>query len=470
MRIANFIPFFTFLIAVTGARAASNDAAAAKEAVAALTKGPIHDLNISIANLNARLAGLEAEIARANLSLAGRDLSALSKGQAEVRGELAALNGRADSWEKGLEEMAARAGEASAETNAAWSEVKRQLEKTQERLARAEAAFVALPGQWDRQSEAFAGAEAANAASTAAKLETSADRRERELTTWGWTSTTALALLICAAGWVDWRGRRRLQIELSLAESRVGPETRWAAEAAANGPILRPGWSEIEARLRSLIERWDKFEPSWTSIGAPAGGPVFRNGAGNPTRAVAAPVSPSEEPTVSVGGSPEPSVASRLLWPAEFLDPKSPLSRWRFLLESHFADEDHPALPVLAALLGLRTVLGKRAAASEIGAAAFTLSQSLHAYWNSLTDLSADDLQQASSAWLANIRALVAPQAPRVELREVMTGARVDPDLMIPVKEGAGNHLNVAAAFSWAVMDRSGDRPKILHRAQIATT
>jgi hypothetical protein len=173
---------------------------------------------------------------------------------------------------------------------------------------------------------------------------------------------------------------------------------------------------------------------------------------------------------VSVGVSPEPSVASRLLWPAEFLDPKSPLSRWRFLLESHLADEDHPALPVLAALLGLRTVVSKRAAAAEIGAAAYTLSQSLHAYWNSLTDLSADDRQQASSAWLASTRAQVAPAAPRVELREVMTGARVDPDLMIPVREGAGNHLNVAAVFSWAVMDRSGDRPKILHRAQIATT
>jgi hypothetical protein len=51
-----------------------------------------------------------------------------------------------------------------------------------------------------------------------------------------------------------------------------------------------------------------------------------------------------------------------------------------------------------------------------------------------------------------------------------MTGARVDPDLMIPVTEGAGNHLNVAEVLSWAVMDRSGDRPRILHRAQIATT
>lgn len=469
MRIAIFIPALALSVAVTEAQAGSNDAAA-KEAAAALTKGPIHDLSDSIAKLNARLAGLEREIARANRNMDGSDLPGLTKGQAEVKGELTLLNGKADSWEKGLKETAARAGEASMMTNAAWTDVKHQLEKTQERLAGAEVALAALPGQWDRQSEAFAGTEAANSASAAAKLEASADRRARELTAAGWTAAAALVLLICAAGWADWRGRRQLQTELLLAVARVGSGMRRAAEAPAGCASLGPGWSEIEARLLSLIERWDKPAPSWTATAASVGGPAFRDGGGKPASEAAAAVSPSEEPTAAVGAAPEPSIAYRLLWPAEFLDPESPLSRWRAMLESHFANEDHPALPVVAAMLGLRTVLSKRAAAAEIGAAVFTLSQSLHAYWNSLTDLSADDRQQASSAWLASTRAQVAPAAPRVDLREVMMGARVDPDLMIPVKEGAGNHLNVAAVFSWAVMDRGGDRPKILHRAQIATT
>ena len=470
MRCSILIPVFAFFFAVTGVPAASNDAGAAKEAVAALAKGPIRDISDSIAKLNARLTGLETGVARANRSLGGGDLPELAKGQAEVKGELALLNGRADSLEKGLDETAARAGEAAAATNSAWTEVKRQLERTQARLAGAEETLMALRGQWDRQSEDFAGAEAANSASAAAKLEASADRRARGLTSAGWTGVAALALLICAALWVDWRGRLQLQVELSLALARVGSEIRRAVEAPAGRSNVGPGWSEIEARLRSLIERWDKPEASWTATAAPAADPAFLGGDGKQAGAAAAGVSPSEYPTVPVGASPEPSVASRLLWPEEFLDPKSPLSRWRFLLESHFADEDHPALPVLAALLGLRTVLKKPAAAVEIGAAAFTLSQSLHAYWNSLTDLSVDDVQQASSAWLASIRAQVAPAAPRVELREVMTGARVDPDLMVPVKEGAGNHLNVAAVFSWAVMERGADRPRILNRAQIATT
>ena len=146
MRIAIFIPALAFFVAVTEAQAGSNDAAA-KEAVAALTKGPIHDLSDSIAKLNERLAGLEREIARANRNMDGSDLLGLTKGQAEVKGELTLLNGKADSWEKGLKETAARAGEASVMTNAAWTDVKHQLEKIQARLAGAEAALAALPVQ-----------------------------------------------------------------------------------------------------------------------------------------------------------------------------------------------------------------------------------------------------------------------------------------------------------------------------------
>src|ERR1039458_1725540 len=116
MRIAIFIPALAFFVAVTVARAGSNDAAA-KEGVAALTKGPIHDLSDSIAKLNARLAGLEREIARANRNMDGSDLPGLTKGQAEVRGELTLLNGKADSWEKGLKETAARAGRSEEHTS-----------------------------------------------------------------------------------------------------------------------------------------------------------------------------------------------------------------------------------------------------------------------------------------------------------------------------------------------------------------
>ncbi len=127
---------------------------------------------------------------------------------------------------------------------------------------------------------------------------------------------------------------------------------------------------------------------------------------------------------------------------------------------------------MLGCLLGLRALLARSGSLpGEIAAAAFRLSESLYAYWQTLPELSPDDCQQASSAWLQSVRSLIAAAAPRLELREVLPEARIDLDVMNPVREGSGNHLHVADVFSWAVLDRSGgERPRVLHRALVASS
>lgn len=164
-------------------------------------------------------------------------------------------------------------------------------------------------------------------------------------------------------------------------------------------------------------------------------------------------------------------IASNVLWPAPFLDPASPLVRWRTLLESHLKSPEHPALPVLSALLALRVAAeGLAPSAQDVAGAVAALSRALHAYWDSLAELSADDRQRASTEWIAGIKTLIATAALKLDIREIVPGVRFDPDTMQTMQEGPGNHLNVAAVFSWAIFDRSGERPKVLHRARIATT
>ena len=215
--------------------------------------------------------------------------------------------------------------------------------------------------------------------------------------------------------------------------------------------------AETLAKLQQLAERLEKIDRRSDDV---------------PTKSIVHKTVPFDEKTTVPRVPPgEPSIPSQVVWSPPFLDPSSPLSRWRALLESHLASKDHPALPVLAALLGLRLLLESPAPTlPDLAQAVATLSQAAHAYWQSLADLSDDDRLRASADWIGGIKQLVAPVAPKLDIREVVPGARFDPDTMQTVQEGPGNHLNVATVFSWALLDRSGERPKVLHRARIATT
>ncbi len=178
---------------------------------------------------------------------------------------------------------------------------------------------------------------------------------------------------------------------------------------------------------------------------------------------------PTEERT-TVGSAPRLAYADAL-WPAPFLDPASPLARWRALLESHLASPEHPALPVLAAVLTLRVAVERANATPEdMAGAVAAVSLAAHGYWHSLAELSEEDRQRASADWIRGLKQFVAPVTPTLEIREIVPGVRFDPATMQTVQEGPGNHLNVATVYSWAILDRAGERPKVLYRARIATT
>lgn len=216
--------------------------------------------------------------------------------------------------------------------------------------------------------------------------------------------------------------------------------------------------AETLAQLQQLAERLEKIDRRSDDV---------------PTKSYVHQTVPFDEKTTVPRVAPgEPSIPSQVVWSPPFLDPSSPLARWRALLESHLASKDHPALPVLASLLTLRLLLEKSPAPTlpEVAQAVATLSQAAHAYWQSLADLSDDDRLRASADWIGGIKQLTATAAPKLDIREVVPGTRFDPDTMQTVQEGPGNHLNVATVFSWALLDRSGERPKVLHRARIATT
>jgi hypothetical protein len=128
-------------------------------------------------------------------------------------------------------------------------------------------------------------------------------------------------------------------------------------------------------------------------------------------------------------------------------------------------------LPVFSAFLALRTLCARQPAPllAEVGAAVITLSQTLYLYWDSLPDLNEEERARASSDWIQAVKAITAAAAPKLEIREITPGVRFDSDSMQTVQEGPGNHLNVAAVFSWVTLDRSGERVKTLQRARIAT-
>ncbi|HEY3756717.1 MAG TPA: hypothetical protein VGL42_11260 [Opitutaceae bacterium] len=474
------------------------DLVALKASINALAVGPLHDLAANQTVANARIDTLQATLDRALKQLNTADLGQIGRDAAATRGAVAGILADDDGIARqvtGVDARVAAAAEVDAANRRDWSH---QLTAEDDRLARWEHE----QREWEEKFQAET-QEGADAAVTAGQISSHLAQRQTRF------AAAALAVLL-GLGWlIQSRLRHRANREVLLTLSRLGADLRQNAPRQPPAAPSLPEWEGLEHRLRALTDRWEnlagqlpaphgagtsgsitdgvptvKMSPA---AGRIVGGVSVRNG--HDSRAfVAEPhsavridpdvrkvngntLTSGDKPTVSVSGAAEPSVASRHLWPAEFLDPESPLSRWRFLLESHL-DSPYPALPVLGSLLGLRAILARPSASpAEVAAAAFRLSEALHAYWQSLSDLSADDCQQASAAWLQLVRSLIGAVAPRLELREVLPSARIDLDLMHPVREGPGNHLNVADVFSWAVLDRSaGDRPKVLHRALVASS
>lgn len=432
---------------------ANADLAALKDSIAALAKGSLHDLSDASAKTTTRLDALEGELSRLRARLEPADFAQWSRDQAATKTTMGDLSGKTDALDQQMQELGTRLDGAAAEAARSERELRAALGAGAAQLAALAQDEKDWHELWPKALAQQAHAAAAAQTAAAAHGQWSAEM-----------GAGALAVIFLAG--ILWQERRRRRDHRALTRSIASLETEFRQElvavGAAGASVSRAGWHAIEDRLDQFIHRTNQGAETAPRLPVPPAHSIRTNGHA---------FLPSEGTTVSVGTTAEPFIASRLLWPAEFLDPQSPLSRWRFLLESHLDDADHPALPVLAGLLGLRAAADRPAVSpAEIGTAAFRLSEALHAYWQSLPDLSGDDRQQASAAWIGHVRRLIAPAAPRVELREVMPGARVDPDLMHAAQERSGNHLNVAEVHSWAVVDRTSDRPKVIHRAQIAST
>ena len=270
--------------------------------------------------------------------------------------------------------------------------------------------------------------------------------------------TLLLAGLIVYTSRRQHRERQTLRGELTAATNQTREHLQQSLQATAAD--LNRALSDREQRLtdtlnemQRLLTQLDRAESRPDADWPP----------------VTTPPMPTDEKTAGSGGS---SLAySDALWPSVFLDPSSPLTRWRALLESHLSSPEHPALPVLSAVLALRVTLERSAPTlPDVADAVAAVSLAIHAYWNSLTELREEDRQQADADWIGGLKHIVAPAAPSLDIRELVPGARFDPNTMQTVQEGSGNHLNVAAVYSWVLLDRSGERPRILHRARIATT
>jgi len=329
-----------------------------RDAVAALANGPVRDLNDSLGKTNTRLDVLDEEVKRIDHSLAGVDLARIGRDEAAAKSAMGDHVRREDSLEEQERAAEAHLGEAAATASRQGQDLLRQL-------AGAENLLASLREQNRQWHEAWPKELAANSAAAATAQKSLAEDASRSL----WLATAALGLLFAAGAlWLGW-GRRARQREVLLALTRLGAELR-SVRPAVPTVRLSPSeteWQRLEGRLRRLAERCEsalRTEAVSLAPGLPE------------TAETAPPEATSEQATVAAGVLSEPTIASRLLWPPEFLDPKSPLSRWRFLLESHFDDPEYPALPVLAALLGLRVALDRSAASSaEVASAAFRLSE-----------------------------------------------------------------------------------------------
>jgi hypothetical protein len=282
------------------------------------------------------------------------------------------------------------------------------------------------------------------------------------------TAIFILAVLIFMQGRTQRRALRSAQEQLAavVVQTRDALLAEFQARsptAAADSPVVvsalagTDGLAEIRAKLQSVVEH---LNPVVSTV----------HPDDHTTKKFAD--SPADELTTArnpvIPGAGIPSTAC---WPAVFLDPTSPLAAWRERIESHLSSKEHPALPVFSAFLALRMLCVRQPAPllAEVGAAVVTLSQALYTYWESFPDFNDDDRTRASSDWIQAVKGLTSSVAPKLEIREIIVGTRFDSDSMQTVHEGSGNHLNVVAVYSWATLDRSGDRVKVLHRAHIAT-
>jgi hypothetical protein len=275
-------------------------------------------------------------------------------------------------------------------------------------------------------------------------------------------ATVILGVIIVLNGRAQRRALDQTQTQLTAALTQVResllteiPSRQPAGSGTATGTT--DSLAEIRAKLHSVLEHLNPSAPPVQSDDHTTQG--FSR------------TPPDEHATIHLPNPAGPGIPSSACWPAAFLDPASPLCSWRERIEGHLASSEHPALPVFSAFLSLRTLCARQPAPSltEVGAAVIVLSQALYAYWESLPGLSDDDRAHASSVWMQAVKSLIASVAPKLEIREIIAGARFDSDSMQTVHEGSGNHLSVAAVYSWAILDRSGERVKVLQRARIAT-
>jgi hypothetical protein len=125
-------------------------------------------------------------------------------------------------------------------------------------------------------------------------------------------------------------------------------------------------------------------------------------------------------------------------------------AQWEALAAKAAAREPATTLPSLA---------------TEVAA----FSQKLYLWLATHPELSEDELLQAGSAWRQAAKGLYSDRFPKLEIKEVTPGDRFDSHFMQTVKDGPGNHLNVAAVHSWTLIDRSSERAQVLERAQIST-
>lgn len=279
------------------------------------------------------------------------------------------------------------------------------------------------------------------------------------------------ACTLLLAGLVLWAGaqRRREQqatraaITGAIGQTREEFDRRLQAAASETSRLLAASETGLAAELGALRRALE-------SLPAKAPPPVEPPAAVPPRKTPPPIPAPTEDRTTVPGAGPAVAAVAASLWPAGFVDPASPLARWRVLLESHLASTEHPALPVLSAVLALRVTVERSPTLQEVADAVAAVSLAAHAYWSSLPELSEDDRQRASADWIRGLKQYVAGVAPTLDIREVEPGVRFDPDTMQTVQSGAGNHLNVAAKFSWVILDRGGERARVLHRARIATT
>jgi hypothetical protein len=282
----------------------------------------------------------------------------------------------------------------------------------------------------------------------------------------------AATLILAAFIFLSGRSQRRnleaaqAHLEAVLAQARALPPTEpdagYPAQIRSTPVASETGaaadhLAEIHAKLQNLVDQLNPPAPPVHNDDHTTKGSPF--------------LPPDEQATVRLPVLPASGIPSSACWPAAFFDAGSPLTSWRERIESHLASTEHPAMPVLSAFLSLRTLCARQPAPllPEVGTAVVALSEALYAYVDSLTDLPEDDRARASSDWIPAVKALTSVVAPKLEIREVIAGTRFDADSMQTVRQGSGNHLSVAAVLSWATLDRSGERVKVLQRARIAT-